>query len=558
MPGPVFLIATELSSRDASWADAGCCVQRLVEPCARILGFTPRIQLANIDSLGIPEDAGEVFIIPACLDFSLFQREKLSGTLSELRRARPEVAVHHDDVDPGHPLLVEAFANRITAALAGSHLAPQRVGLLLVTSGHGDSGSRAQTYRLMRLLWERLSVGHADAAFLRHAQTFFRMSLEECSKTPLHWLIVPQMQWDGEHLDFARTILDDHRRAHPEAGSWELLSPPGDDPALSAWLEQRIVRLWQSKRQTEAARAPSVRHGASRGIRLGNIGDGLIAEPGDREGMAALVSATLPKSDVYLVKVTWHGYAPGTFTDAAALDLLLSALPGRAILLEGHTTSRNRGAPDIDWSRDARQQRAWLTQEEAVYLERTGLAEVIARHRAQYVNVTEEYWNERRSSADGFVPELLMQHRGAPMISFAKFKGPTRLSVSNLFGLIPEPLRTAWHGPDILYFARVCCEIAKIYAALFPLFGMNEALYSAVRWERAGLYRSRWGNYDLLNHRGVLTLSEGLPAADVLASRLQGQDVTRSGFFDVVRAELGWPDAAASQELPRDILMRFV
>ena len=137
----------------------------------------------------------------------------------------------------------------------------------------------------MRLLWERLSVGHADAAFLRHVQPFFRKSLEECSKTALHWLIVPQMQWGGEHLDFARTILDDHRRAHPEAASWELLSPPSDDPTLSAWLEQRIVRLWQSKRRMEAARAPSVRHGASRGIRLGNIGDGLIAEPGDREGM---------------------------------------------------------------------------------------------------------------------------------------------------------------------------------------------------------------------------------------------------------------------------------
>ena len=43
------------------------------------------------------------------------------------------------------------------------------------------------------------------------------------------------------------------------------------------------------------------------------------------------------------IKVTWHGYAPGTYTDPAALDMLLDALPGQAVLLEGHTSSRNPG-----------------------------------------------------------------------------------------------------------------------------------------------------------------------------------------------------------------------
>ena len=72
------------------------------------------------------------------------------------------------------------------------------------------------------------------------------------------------------------------------------------------------------------------------------------------------------------------------------------------------------------------------------------------------------------------------------MISFAKFKGPTRLAISNLFGLIPDPLRSAWHGPNITYFARVCCNLAKLTARMFPLSGINEALYSAVRWNRKG------------------------------------------------------------------------
>jgi hypothetical protein len=178
------------------------------------------------------------------------------------------------------------------------------------------------------------------------------------------------------------------------------------------------------------------------------------------------------------------------------------------------------------------------------------------------VNVTEAYWDEacvepeeinvllHHPELAGFVPQALLQYRGCPLISFAKLKGPTRLSISNLFGLIPAPLRSAWHGPNITYFARVCCDLAKLYGSLFDVYAVNEALYSAVRWNRKGLYRSRWGNYDLIHDTGIATASRGLPPADILASRLQGQDVERSAFFDVVKCELGWDEAAATAELP--------
>jgi hypothetical protein len=84
-----------------------------------------------------------------------------------------------------------------------------------------------------------------------------------------------------------------------------------------------------------------------------------------------------------------------------------------------------------------------------------------------------------------------------------------------------------------------------------------EGLYSAVRWNRRGLYRSRWGNYDLIHDAGYLTASRGLVAADILASRLQGQNVHRSAFFDVVRKDLGWDCGAADSPLPEDELARF-
>jgi hypothetical protein len=71
------------------------------------------------------------------------------------------------------------------------------------------------------------------------------------------------------------------------------------------------------------------------------------------------------------------------------------------------------------------------------------------------------------------------------------------------------------------------------------------------------LYRSRWGNYDLISNAGYLTASAGLVTADILASRLQGQDVLRSAFFDVVREELGWDGEAAEQALPEELVTIF-
>jgi hypothetical protein len=233
------------------------------------------------------------------------------------------------------------------------------------------------------------------------------------------------------------------------------------------------------------------------------------------------------------------------------------------------------GGLDINWETDAEKYRTWIRQQDAEFLRRTGLAEVMARHQAQYLNVTEAWWDGACAPAmevqaalgdvvlqnpelASFVPSVLMAQRGIPLISFARFKGPTRLGISNLFGLIPYPLRTAWHGAAITDFAAVCCDLARLYGALFPLFGFVEAFDSAVRWDRKGLYRSRWGNYDLVLTDGIFTLSEGLVGADLLASRLQGQDVRRSGFYDVVRSCLGWSQSAEEMALPTDLQANLV
>jgi hypothetical protein len=524
-------------------------VNALASVCEPILGFRPAIEATSFEALSAAisaRDSGEIFVLPTALDFNLLQREALGRAIGEARRARPALVIHHDDADPGHPLLVEALADRVGPA----------TGLIFAASGHGDAGDRSQSYRLMRLIWERLSLTAGEVGFVRHAQPFLAHTLEKCAQRSLNWVVLAQALWRTEHVEFAEVILQNFQRDHPEAAAWRMAEPPGDHPALTAWLTQRITRLWNEKRARESVRVASPKRNIS-APECQTVGAGVIARVPDRSRMCRLLEQILPPGDSgrVLVKVTWHGYATGTYTDPAALDLLLSALPAPAIILEGHTSSRNLEEAAFNWETEARENRAWIRQQDAEYLRRTGLADVLAKHHAEYVNITEAYWDGACNKDN--VPEVLLQYAGCPMISFAKFKGPTRLAISNLFGLIPDPLRSAWHGPNITYFARVCCDLAKVYGALFPLSGLNEALFSAVRWNRKGLYRSRWGNYDLISNAGYVAASSDLATADILASRLQGQDVNRSAFFDVVRAELGWDESAATDPLPQAVQCVF-
>jgi hypothetical protein len=606
MAAPVVILATDLRPEDPAWSRAEAQAANLQPFAARSLGVEPRVALArlpawqeedlgdyrlgsvidrvidhDIDRAG--GDARVVFLLPAAFELNIWQRTMLGEELTEARRRHASVSIHHDTVDPSHPFLLECFSSHILQALEARGVLPDQAGLLLVADGRGDALARADSYRLMRLLWEQAGLGLAEVGFVRHTQPGLPTMLQRCLREPRTWVLLPQCQWGGELHDYASVMLADHQRAHPEASEWCLLDPPRDHPAILAWFEQRLRRLWQDKRARQAIRVPSARSKPSSSPATVWSGDewvavadavvepraGLVGRVGEPARLAEFLARVLPRADRYLVKVTWHGYAQGTYTGPAALDLLLGALPGKAVVLEGHTSSRNLGGLEIDWA-DAATHRTWVRQQDSEFLRRTGLADVIAKHRAQYVNVTEAWWDGACASNAAvrsvlgdvrlqnpelaeFVPTVLCELRGAPMISFARFKGPTRLGISNLFGLIPHPLRTEWHGASITDFAAACCDLALLYGCLFPQFGLVEAFDSAVRWDRQGLYRSRWGNYDLVQTEGVFTLSEGLVGADILASQLQGQDVSRSGFFDVVRERLSWPAAAADMRLPGDL-----
>jgi CbiX len=616
--GPLFLIVTDLLPHEPAWSRAVAQAAAVADMAAPILGFAPEIVVASLDlhapgepalrdglAAVLADQAAQgrtlAFALPAIVDFHVFQRQALVEIVRESQRSAPSLVVHYDDVDACHRHLVQALADALCGLLAGSELAPARLGVLVVAGGHGDARTRADAYTMMRLVWEQLAVARGEVAFVRHPRPAVPETLARCLASPLHWIAVPMMLWPGEVSDYAEVLFDDFRRAHPETMGFVLAAPVGDSPHVRAWLVERLLALFRAHRAQRDARAPSLIHAAAAREScvvgpeasctmdilprpLGSdlaYGPGVIAEIVDTDGLARLLAHVGLTGERVFVKVTWHGYATGTFTDAAALDQLLGALPGRAILLEGHSTGRNTGGGDFDWQTEARAHRAWLRDQEAEFLRRTGLADVIAHHRAQYVNVTEAYWDGacapredvvgllrqrgvalRDEELADFVPQIVLDHAGAPFVSLARFKGPTRLAISNCFGLLPPPLRSRFHGPTIDHFARVCSDLARLYGALLTPYGLVEALHSAVRWTRDGLYRSRFGNYDLIPNPGIVTLSRGLVAADLLASRLQGQDIRRSAFFAAVLDELGASlddslSAAIERPIPDELVQRF-
>jgi sirohydrochlorin ferrochelatase len=589
---------------------------RLAEQVAPILGFRPLVRwvalpqsgqrmgrltgahdnemvercLADLEQWG----ARRVFLLPASFDFDVQERQWLVELTRTWQRRYPELPLHYDSMQLCHPLLLQALVDSACQTLAKMSLrAPNELGVLLIANGAGGPETRADSYRMMRLIWEQLSCNRAEVAFVRHTVVPLPEQLASCARMGLSWLGLPQFLWPQEQLEYARVIFNDSLGGLGLSG-WSLAEPLGEHPNVTAWLVQRMLELYRRHRKRFESRIRSPKYAAGQvgrvytqhrnlpigdwdaGDAAGRIAGAVVAEVYAPHELARLLSGVGLGERRCVVKPTWHGYATGTYSDALALDALLASLAGPQLLVEGHTASRNTGGADFDWESEALQHRGWILEQEQQYLAKTGLRETLKKHRASYLNVTECWWDAQCAPRQAvleqleqkgvrlhfeeladYVPQALFDLRGSPLLSFARFKGPTRLCISNLFGLLPQPLRAAWHGPNITYFARVCCDLAKLYGVLFELYGLVESLSFAVRWEPRGLYRSRWGNYDLIECPRVVCLSRGLPAADVLAARLQGQDVNKSAFFDVVGSQLGFDAQLGTVELPGDLLARF-
>ncbi len=67
----------------------------------------------------------------------------------------------------------------------------------------------------MRLLWEQMGFAKAEVAFVRHSQPFLRSAFWiGAPPTPLPWIVLFQNQWESEHAQYARVMIENAQRSH--------------------------------------------------------------------------------------------------------------------------------------------------------------------------------------------------------------------------------------------------------------------------------------------------------------------------------------------------------
>jgi len=135
----------------------------------------------------------------------------------------------------------------------------------------------------------------------------------------------------------------------------------------------------------------------------------------------------------------------------------------------------------------------------------------------------------------GFMPKALMAYEGAPLFSLGKVKGiggtfPS-LALKNLFGLIPDPLRSWWHGPGDARLGESIVDIARVYASYFPLYGVCEAFREATAMSPEGEVKVEWGRYDVVKDLGFASLGGNLMNLDAVTSAIMGVDPSKVSYL---------------------------
>jgi uncharacterized protein (DUF362 family) len=319
--------------------------------------------------------------------------------------------------------------------------------------------------------------------------------------------------------------------------------------------------------------------------RFGEVKLGRAKEPAD---LKAFLPDSCLEAEAVIVKPNWYSLHPGNFTDAETLRILLEALDTRAVVIEGYTLERHDGSmafevegeevdwrwilrhPDWGWVREGDR---WeeIRRQDQWFIEEYGFRDLFDELGAEYVNVTEEAWAGRNVDPSivkeavekkfrpafteklyGFMPQALHDLRGSPLISFGKVKGiggsyPS-LTLKNLFGLVPDPLRPWWHGPKDSRLADSIVDIAKVYASIFPLHGVCEAINSVTVNDPNGEVKTSWGNYDVVRDLGVVASGPDLVALDAVLCGLIRVDPEKVGYLQKGEEAFGPYDGALVEE----------
>lgn len=333
------------------------------------------------------------------------------------------------------------------------------------------------------------------------------------------------------------------------------------------------------------------------------FGSTTIAKVNNSDEFKKLLNDPWFSSKTIIIKPNWVSTDPGDFTDAETLRTLFEAINARIIVTESYSLLRSMnilkdglsfslGDREVNW-RWLLKGKGWkwlienpgwdwfkneghwqqLKKEDQAFRDQYGFTDIFKEFDVTYINVTEEVWKERiadpkevkRSVESRFksvqneelysmVPKALYDLRGSTFISFARLKMYASFTFKNLFGMIPDPLRPWWHGPNGSRINHSIVDINKVYHALFNVYGICEALNCTASIHPGGQLEGVYaGKYNLGAGSGVVAFGRNLVSIDTILLHLS--DPSRRWIAELNRDSI----ALAEQEfgmIDREILKK--
>lgn len=264
-----------------------------------------------------------------------------------------------------------------------------------------------------------------------------------------------------------------------------------------------------------------------------------------------------------VIKPNWGTI--NNFTEAAVLDGVLSAVNGEALVVESYGWARTEDA--LNGKGIGSVKRRDLKRSDEWFLKYSGVGDVLEKHGVEYLNVTEEVWAKRvvepqvvKKMADRYspvlfeemysqVPERLYELRGGTFLSLAKYRlnhEPivVSLSLKNLFGMIPGPGRSKFHGKFDCKLGQTIVDINKVYRSIFDVVGMVDGVLTA----SIGKTAEEAIRPQTAKNRGILLGSRSCVTLDATVAILEGKDPSKIGYLNLAASTFGgWEEATLGE-----------
>ncbi|MBU7010062.1 MAG: DUF362 domain-containing protein [Theionarchaea archaeon] len=212
--------------------------------------------------------------------------------------------------------------------------------------------------------------------------------------------------------------------------------------------------------------------------------------------------------ELLIIKPNWTNSLPTSLPHFEALKKLLNCLKEKELIVtESYTAWRNRlyrqhfmDTGNMEWEENVKPHNAkvmweWLRKEEEWFLDFFGFRKWFQKYNVDYVNVTEEVWNQRTAPAEkvkaclgdkkalvkntrlfDMVPEKFMELKGCTLLNFTKLYKTGIYAAKNMMGLIPDPNRTEYHGKNDSKLIQNIHDINIIYRSLFTVVDVVESI----------------------------------------------------------------------------------